>query len=81
MHWYMGALLLIKAVCDSAGRWRAAAMGIAVIVGVVLFQGIIDLERQHESGKILKRQIVICAKKLYKGQKQRYHTQLMRIYG
>ena len=36
-------VLLIKAVCDSVGRWRAAAMGIAVIVGVVLFQGIIDL--------------------------------------
>lgn len=39
----LGIVLLIKFICASQIRWKAAAMGIAMIVGVVFFQGCIDL--------------------------------------
>lgn len=36
-------VLLIKLICAPPNRWRTAAMGIAVIAGVVFFQSCIDL--------------------------------------
>lgn len=39
----LGVVLLIKLVCSHADRWKAAAMGAAMIVGVVFFQGCINL--------------------------------------
>ncbi len=39
----LGIVLLIKLICAPSNRWRAAAMGIAMIIGIVFFQGCINL--------------------------------------